>query len=321
MNDAALLPRPTIKGQSTAESPNLKSRKTTVILYEPTVFSVDLTDCNSLKDVLRTIRQRSQYSPYDVDVFIDKVKPGAIPGATWAVEDLKSVCYDWSSLHFTDLNVLPVLREHYTVQIRYLVGINDPEKPSFDVKVNSRDTVADLKEKIMGHTGFNVDLQLLDFEDRRLIDDDRLIARSIGHRSRITLTVPISLWFDSPQRTQDSWAFQHASLQLALHTFADTHQQDITALLFQIPRYSGPVASASKKWLPVRSDLFGAGEAAGTVDENGLRNGDMIKVFYLNKKTSKKRTIEQVLDQPDQVATRKALPSASAIELLHTTTY
>ena len=274
---------------------SLNSKKTTVIIYQPTIHSIDLTECCTFEDVLRTITRHSGPIRSDPDVFVNRVRPGAVPGARWAKEDLADVRKNWSDHYFPDLNVLPVLRSKYTVRVVDSRQVGEPGRlPSFEVKVKSTDTVADLKKRIQEHTGISPSSQRLDSEGTVLSADKRLIVLGIDGTSRISLTVAISLWFEFPQMSLSTPTFAQTPLRTILRLVSNANQPALTPTLFQISHSSGQVAPVSKEWLPERSCVFTAEDAVGMVRENGLRVGDRIRVVELTKNAPATRECNRI---------------------------
>ncbi len=289
MDDFGTPTNTAIKGVRILKSSELKSRKTTVILYEPTIHSIDLTKCNTFGDALRTIKSHTKSMRFDPDVFVNRVRPGAVPGAFWAKDDLEDIRNNWSKLYFPDLNILPVLRGEYTVQIVDSRPLDDPGRlPSFDVEVKSTDTVADLKEQIRQHTGISPSSQRLDSQGTILSATNRLIVLGIDENTSINLTVAILLWFELPQMSISAPTFPHTPLHTMLRTVSDANRQALTPTIFQISHSSGHLAPVSKQWLPGRKCLFTADDAFGTVGENGLREGDRIKLVEFTTETPRK---------------------------------
>jgi hypothetical protein len=292
---------------------DLQSKKTLVLFYKPIILSVDLTTCKTETDMLNAVRSQAQFEPYDMNVFKDRYYPSLNARTPFTHEQLEIIREDWSGIYFPTLNVIPRPRDKYDVQI-YNPRIKQPsgDSASFTVKVAFEDTVANLNESIRERTGILPSSQRLGFQGRTLLPSDHLLTHRMTKGSHVMLTVKTTIYFRVRGCTTLVSEFPDTLLSDILRCFAKNERLDLTTLLFRIWNSLGNASQELDIWLPDRSRLFGAEEAKGTIEQNGIRPEDSIQVFELNKPTAHKRGLEENQETPQ--STRKRICAAPSTE-------
>ncbi|KIW72283.1 hypothetical protein PV04_00488 [Phialophora macrospora] len=287
-------PQTEVNGDIATSFPDPQSKKTLVLFYKPIILSVDLATCKTESDMLNAVRGQAQFELYDVNVFNDCYYPGLVPKTPFTHDQPEIAREDWSTIYFPILNVIPRPRDKYNVHIYNPRQQNSSGNlTTFTVKVAFEDTVANLKHSINERTGIRPSSQRLDFQGRTLPRSDHLLMHGMTEGSHVMLTVKATLYFRF--KTWTTWVFDFPNTPLydILRCFAEFERQDLATLLFQMPKSSRDASQASQTWLPDRSRLFSAEEAMGTMEQNGIRAGDRIEVFELDKPAARKRVLEE----------------------------
>ena len=152
------------------------------------------------------------------------------------------------------------------------------------VTVYWKDSIAKLKERIERQTRIPRSLQQLRKSDVIMRDEETLFGCAIFDNDLITLDVQASLKFNFKNEYIGIGFLVSDDLSTVLKRAIQSLGQTSETLLFEIAKSSGAVDNGSCHWLQDRSSLFELGDVQGTMLDNGLLDGDELRVYKKNPK-------------------------------------
>ena len=145
------------------------------------------------------------------------------------------------------------------------------------------DTVKQLKERIAAKCNFPVDRLHIFLEFTFLASSRTMKGCRLSAGSVVTAKVSSRIEFQYQARTVTKEAHAGQSLKEMLLRVSKMLNEQPSKLLYSFVKSSGAIAGNASKWLEDRTNLFAAERAVGSWDENGLRDGDQIKVHRLQE--------------------------------------
>ncbi|KAJ9503760.1 hypothetical protein LTR99_002519 [Exophiala xenobiotica] len=182
------------------------------------------------------------------------------------------------------------MKENY--QIRYRVQLHPGKGCNIEtVTVHWTDSVAKLKERIERQSGIPAISQVLRRTDTFMYNNDTLFWCALSDNDLITLGVTglLKFYFKNKLSTTQLFFLSSDDLFTVLTEIMQLLAETSSNVLFEIGKASGAVDYGANHWLQDRSSLFELGDAQGTMLENGILDGDEIRVYKKNPKPTRGR--------------------------------
>jgi hypothetical protein len=261
--------------------------KTLVTVYQPYQILVDTTDCNTLQDLTKALNKADPglIDPKDDTVYSAgtfDLQNGMKDGVALGGEGYSPLSA-MPTIHNARLDLVGIPRPSFKVWIIWNRG---DLMVDHEMTVDARDQVVNVKKRVQEQLGFPADSQIVHHDGQELEDSDHLFALNVVEEDIITITFKAKITFkynhNQVSKVVDSTS--DTKLFRLLLDFANEEGVDVYSLRFAFYEPSGVVQEIALDWLFERTDMFQANEVYGTVQENGLKDGDMIFVFGMNKR-------------------------------------
>jgi hypothetical protein len=181
------------------------------------------------------------------------------------------------------------IKENYEIRYRQVLLHPGRECKIETVTVHWTDSVAKLKERIERQSEIPKEWQQLWQPHGVMQDNDTLFGRALFENDLISIDVQGSLRFNFKNEYVGVVFSFSEDLYTVLMRASQLLGRTRESLLFEIVKSSGTMDYGSSHWLQDRSSLFEQGDARGTMLENGLFDGDEIKVYKKHRKPRRGR--------------------------------
>ncbi|OAG42191.1 hypothetical protein AYO21_03645 [Fonsecaea monophora] len=255
--------------------------ETIVILEKPAILAPDLRTCGNVGDLVSAIKDLRPESFNDMEIF-----SYSLHGPDGSQLSLNGPYYDpQRPLPRPVDSVLRISARPTEMQYDLLIRLPHQEFASpwpvwGWVRAQWNDTGRRLQERIHAKYGIPLHDSMLSFCGSSIFDTMSLYEQKIvkGSAVSVKLSAPTKYQFKE----------EH------MICIAKRIDESLELLRFAIIRCTGIVVNEAKEWLPDRSNIFSADCTVGTVEENGFRSGDSIKVYRQQESaTTRKRKLEE----------------------------
>ncbi|OAL33634.1 hypothetical protein AYO20_07141 [Fonsecaea nubica] len=269
--------------------------ETIVILEKPAILAPDLRSCGNVGDLVSAIKDLRPESFNDMETF-----SYSLHGPDGSQMPLNGPYYDpQRPLPRPVDSVLRISARPTEMQYDLLIRLPHQEFASpwpvwGCVGAQWNDTGRRLQESIHAKYGIPLHDSMLSFCGSSIFDTMSLYEQKIvkGSAVSVKLSVPIKYQFKEEEHVICVWSDD--TMITLLEKIAKRIDESLKLLRFAIIRCTGTVVNEAKEWLPDRSNIFSADCTAGTVEENGFRSGDSIKVYRQQESaTARKRKLEE----------------------------
>ncbi|KIW80540.1 hypothetical protein Z517_07156 [Fonsecaea pedrosoi CBS 271.37] len=237
---------------------NRAHMETIVILEKPAILAPDLRFCGNVGELVSAIKDLRPESFNDMEIFS-------------------------YSLHGPDGSQSPLNGPYY-----------DPQRPlprpvDSVLRISARPTEMQYDLLIrLPHQEFASPMPVSIFDTMSLYEQKIVKGSAVS----VKLSVPIKYQFKEEEHMICVWSDD--TMITLLEKIAKRIDESLELLRFAIIRCTGIVVNEAKEWLPDRSNIFSADCTAGTVEENGFRSRDSIKVYRQQESTTtRKRKLEE----------------------------
>ena len=175
--------------------------------------------------------------------------------------------------------------EDFTVPINLYTqdSVNGPSEVGH-VLMRWTDNGIRLKEKIEAKWKIPFEAQRIQIDNLPLNDTSNLLTKArVQEGTTIMVTAWINISFDYRGNSFRRCVNPHERMAILLSDISDDYEGEDAKIRFSILKSSGFVARTASKWLADRTDLFACGAVVGSWRENGLRDGDKIKVYRIQE--------------------------------------
>ncbi|EXJ76019.1 uncharacterized protein A1O5_00527 [Cladophialophora psammophila CBS 110553] len=261
-----------------------------VLVDKPTILAPDLTTCKNAGDFFTAIKD------FNSDIFNDmETLLYIIHGSDGIQVPLNGPLYDPERpLPATTDSVFRItarpIQLEYPVRVRLpLQKFTQPWPTYGSVTVWWGDTGRRLQEKIHAKYGIPIDSFVLEFRGAGVFDTMSLYEQKILSSCIVTVRLSISIKYQFKKEDYSIWVWSDDTMKKLLKMVAKRMDESLECLRFTIIKCSGNVTEEAKKSLPDQSDIFSAECVAGTMEENGFRHGDKIRVFRQQENSNKRK--------------------------------
>ncbi|KAK4947778.1 hypothetical protein LTR10_013286 [Elasticomyces elasticus] len=187
--------------------------------------------------------------------------------------------------HRRPIEVMAKITEAYTIKV-CRVSAKDPlgAQGIVEVEVYHQDSFGQLKERIERQIGIPKGSQQLAFMGFPTLDSWILGWQRVFQGCTVILHVAATITYHFKDTTSSITVVLDEPLSMLLGQIATSIGEDISMLRFVFSKTSAEVAANAREWLPDRFQLFKTQNVVGNVAENGLANGDAIRVYRENRK-------------------------------------
>ncbi|KAH0847989.1 hypothetical protein FOPE_01867 [Fonsecaea pedrosoi] len=255
--------------------------ETIVILEKPAIPAPDLRTCGNVGDLFSAIKDLRPESFNDMEIF-----SYSLHGPDGSQLPLNGPYYDpQRPLPRPVDSVLRISARPTEMQNLHLHG-------QCGVGLERSGTILE-DERIHAKYGIPLHDSMLSFCGSSIFDTMSLYEQKIvkGSAVSVKLSVPTKYQFREEHMI---CVWSNDTMITLLEKIAKRIDESLELLRFAIIRCTGIVVNEAKEWLPDRSNIFSADCTVGTVEENGFRSGDSIKVYRQQESaTTRKRKLEE----------------------------
>ncbi|OQV06151.1 hypothetical protein CLAIMM_10769 [Cladophialophora immunda] len=269
---------------------NRADMETIVVVNKPSILAPDLSSCQNVGDLVSAMKAFKWDSFNDMETFLYVVH-----GSDGIQVPLNGPFYDPERpLPSTVDSILHISAR--PAQLEFDLYIRLPHQkflrpwPAYGrISVKWTDTGRRLQERIHAKYGIPTNSFMLSFDGTGIFDTISLYEQKIVRDCIVTVRLSVSIQFQFKKEDCTAWVWSDDTMVTLLENVAKRMDESLECLRFAIIKCSDTVTEEAKKWLPDRSDIFSADCVAGTVEENGLRSRDRIRVYREQASSNKRK--------------------------------